>query len=198
MENNKYSFAWKFIIPHVLIVAFFSIIFVFIMNTFGKTTLLDYFSGIGSIASIYGILLTLWQLNKVKEVAQAARDAAMSKAEEIESITAYSSLQREKEMCNSIVSYIKGKQFEAAAIKLDNIREHLIEIKTKLIHSEDDKKNINNIIIDIGNDSVNLRRSWMNSSELDTNKVIEHVNSLSIILAELSSKFKSYNYDREI
>ena len=99
-------------------------------------------------------------------------------------------------MCNSIVSYIKGKQFEAAAIKLDNIREHLIEIKTKLIHSEDDKKNINNIIIDIGNDSVNLRRSWMNSSELDTIKVIEHVNSLSIILAELSSKYKSYNYDR--
>ena len=171
-------------------------IFVLIMNTFGKTTLLDYFSGIGNIASIYGILLTLWQLNKVKEVAQAARDAAMSKAEEIESITTYSSLQREKEMCNSIVSYIKGKQFEAAAIKLDNIREHLIEIKTKLIHSEDDKKNINNIIIDIGNDSVNLRRSWMNSSELDTIKVIEHVNSLSIILAELSSKYKSYNYDR--
>lgn len=196
MENNKYSFAWKFIIPHVLIVAFFLMIFVLIMNTFGKTTFWDYFSGIGSIASIYGILLTLWQLNKVKEVAQAARDAAMSKAEEIESITAYSSLQREKEMCNSIVSYIKGKQFEAAAIKLDNIREHLIEIKTKLIHSEDDKKNINNIIIDIGNDSVNLRRSWMNSSELDTIKVIEHVNSLSIILAELSSKYKSYNYDR--
>ena len=196
MENNKYSFAWKFIIPHVLIVAFFLMIFVLIMNTFGKTTLLDYFSGIGNIASIYGILLTLWQLNKVKEVAQAARDAAMSKAEEIESITTYSSLQREKEMCNSIVSYIKGKQFEAAAIKLDNIREHLIEIKTKLIHSEDDKKNINNIIIDIGNDSVNLRRSWMNSSELDTIKVIEHVNSLSIILAELSSKYKSYNYDR--
>ena len=196
MENNKYSFAWKFIIPHVLIVAFFLMIFVLIMNTFGKTTLLDYFSGIGNIASIYGILLTLWQLNKVKEVAQAARDAAMSKAEEIESITTYSSLQREKEMCNSIVSYIKVKQFEAAAIKLDNIREHLIEIKTKLIHSEDDKKNINNIIIDIGNDSVNLRRSWMNSSELDTIKVIEHVNSLSIILAELSSKYKSYNYDR--
>ena len=83
MENNKYSFAWKFIIPHVLIVAFFLMIFVLIMNTFGKTTLLDYFSGIGNIASIYGILLTLWQLNKVKEVAQAARDAAMSKAEEI-------------------------------------------------------------------------------------------------------------------
>lgn len=166
------------------------------MNTFGKTTLLDYFSGIGSIASIYGILLTLWQLNKVKEVAQAARDAAMSKAEEIESITTYSSLQREKEMCNSIVSYIHGEQFEAAAIKLDNIREHLVEIKTKRTLPEDDIMNINNIINDIGNDCVNMRMHWMKSLELDINKVIEHVNSLSIILAELSSKFKSYNYDR--
>ena len=167
-----------------------STILVITINSSDNSSWLDCFSGVGSISSIYGIVLTLWQLNKVKRVAQAAKDAAMSKTKEIEMLTTYSSLQREKEMCNSIVSYINGKQFEAAAIKLDTIREHLIEIITKQSLYEDDIKIIHNIISDIGNDSVNMRKYWMESFELDTSKVIKHIVSLSNILAELSCKIK--------
>lgn len=190
VPHDNYPFTWKIISLHMIIVGFLSTILVIIINSSDNSSWLDCFSSVGSISSIYGIVLTLWQLNKVKRVAQAAKDAAMSKTKEIEMLTTYSSLQREKEMCNSIVSYINGKQFEAAAIKLDTIREHLIEIITKQSLYEDDIKIIHNIISDIGNDSVNMRKYWMESFELDTCKVIEHIISLSNILAKLFCKIK--------
>ena len=48
MKNDKNPFSWKFIKPHLIIVVILSTIFVIIINTFGKPSCMDYFSGIGT------------------------------------------------------------------------------------------------------------------------------------------------------
>jgi hypothetical protein len=61
---------------------------------------------VGSAASVYAIAITLWQLRQVKRVAQAAKDAALQKSEEIESFLTYADIEKHLEMCYSIFSYV--------------------------------------------------------------------------------------------
>ena len=61
-------------------------------------------------------------------MAQAAKDAALQKSEEIESFLTCADIEKHIEMCNSIYSSINGEQYEAAAMKLDEIRLLLIKM----------------------------------------------------------------------
>lgn len=143
----------------------------------------------GSATSVYAIAITLWQLRQVKRVAQAAKDAALKKSEEIDSFVTYANIERHSEMCDSIVSCVSAGQFEAAAMKIDNIRKLLIEIREKSLPYVD-KRGINKLISDTGNDVVNLRSRWISNTELDTRVVVKHISKVKTELSDISTNFK--------
>lgn len=190
MEESKNEFTWKHVLIHSGIVITISILTGYVINLDACATASDYISGVGSVASIYAIGITLWQLRQVKSVAQAARDAAQNKSKEIVEFTTFAEIARHQEMCSGIVSCIYGEQYEAAAMKLNDIRKLLIEIREKRWDYAD-KSVLNKLISDIGNDSVNLRSRWMSKTELDTKVVLKHINRVSNLLSDLSANLKN-------
>lgn len=197
MEDNQKGFTWKHIFAHTLIIIAISAVVIYVISRDVYASVSDYISGVGSAASVYAIAITLWQLRQVKRVAQAAKDAALQKTEEIESFLTYADIERHIEMCNSIYSCINGEQYEAAAMKLDEMRHLLIEKRERCIGSVD-VATINKVISDIGNDSVNLRNRWISNGELDNKVVFKHINKLSNVLSDIAANIKMYNYDREV
>lgn len=189
MEDNKKGFTWKHILVHTWVIIAISSVIIYVISMDVCATASDYISGVVSAASVYAIAITLWQLRQVKRVAQAAKNAALQKSEEIESFTVYAEIEKHQEMCSSIVSYISGGQYEAAAMKLDIIRKHLIEIREKDWECVD-KTTINKNIIEIGNDSLNLRNRWMANAELDIKVVLKHINEVSNVLSDISANLK--------
>ena len=93
-------------------------------------------------------------------------------------------------MCNSIYSSINGEQYEAAAMKLDEMRHLLIEMRERGFVSVD-VATINKVISDIGNDSVNLRNNWISNGELDNKVVFKHINKLSNVLSDIAANIKN-------
>ena len=150
----------------------------------------DYISGVGSAASVYAIAITLWQLKQVKRVAQAAKDAAQQKMEEIGRFLTYADIEKHIEKCNSIYSSIHGEQYEAAAMKLDEIRHFLIEMRERETGNVD-ASTINKVISDIGNDSVNLRNQLNSNGDLDINVVFVHISNLLNVLSSVAANIKS-------
>lgn len=190
MEDNQKGFTWKHIFAHTLIIIAISAVVIYVISRDVYASVSDYISGVGSAASVYAIAITLWQLRQVKRVAQAAKDAALQKTEEIESFLTYADIERYIEMCNSIYSCINGEQYEAAAMKLDEMRHLLIEKRERCIGSVD-VATINKVISDIGNDSVNLRNRWISNGELDNKVVFKHINKLSNVLSDIAANIKN-------
>lgn len=190
MEDNQKGFTWKHIFAHTLIIISISAVVIYVISRDVYASVSDYISGVGSAASVYAIAITLWQLRQVKRVAQAAKDAALQKTEEIESFLTYADIERHIEMCNLIYSCINGEQYEAAAMKLDEMRHLLIEKRERCIGSVD-VATINKVISDIGNDSVNLRNRWISNGELDNKVVFKHINKLSNVLSDIAANIKN-------
>ena len=189
-NNDSKGMSWMMILVHALIVCVLSGVAIYFISQEVCPSISDYISGVGSVASIYAILITLWQLRQVKKVAQAAKEAAERKSQDIVSFMTFADVERHLEMCKSIAGYISGGQFEAAAMKMDDIRYLLVEIR-KRYEGKIDKRNINKVISEIGNDSVNLRRKWMSNEEIDFNVVLDHVKSVSDVLLGMSVFLKS-------
>jgi len=189
MEDNQQGFTMKHILAHILIIMVISTVVIYAISRDVYAGVSDYISGVGSAASVYAIAITLWQLRQVKRVAQAAKDAALKKSEEIKSFLTYAEIEKHIEMCNSIYSCINGAQYEAAAMKLDEMRHLLIEMRERGTGSVD-VATINEMISDIGNDSVNLRNRWKSNEELDDKVVFKHINKLSNVLSEIAANIK--------
>lgn len=189
MEENKSVFTWNHILLHIGIIITISIVVTLVISKDVCASASDYISGVGSATSVYAIAITLWQLRQVKRVAQAAKDAALKKSEEIDSFVTYANIERHSEMCDSIVSCVSAGQFEAAAMKIDNIRKLLIEIREKSLPYVD-KRGINKLISDTGNDVVNLRSRWMSNTDLDTRVVVKHISKVKTELSDISTNFK--------
>ena len=190
MKESKLEFTWKHVLMHCGIVIAISILTGYVIHQDVCATASDYISGVGSIASIYAIGITLWQLRQVKRVAQAARDAAQKKSEEIAEFTLFAEVARHQEMCSGIVSCIYGEQYEAAAMKMNDIRKLLIEIRERNLERVD-KTVLNKHIIELGNDNVNLQNRWMSNAELDTKVVLKHINKVSNTLSDISANLKN-------
>jgi hypothetical protein len=190
MEEIKQEFTWKHVLIHSGIAIAISALTVYVIYQDVCATTSDYISGVGSVASIYAIGITLWQLRQVKRVAQAAKDAAQKKSEEIVDFTLFAEVASHQEMCSGIVSCIYGEQYEAAAMKMNDIRKLFIEIKEKNWEYVD-KTVLNKLIIELGNDSVNLQNRWMSNTELDTKVVLKHINKVSNTLSDISANLKN-------
>lgn len=190
MEDNQNNFTWKHILVHTLIIIAISTMVIFVISGDVCASTSDYISGVGSAASVYAIAITLWQLKQVKRVAQAAKDAAQQKMEEIGRFLTYADIEKHIEKCNSIYSSIHGEQYEAAAMKLDEIRHFLIEMRERETGNVD-ASTINKVISDIGNDSVNLRNQLNSNGDLDINVVFVHISNLLNVLSSVAANIKS-------
>lgn len=190
MKDNLKGFTWKHIFAHTFIIIAISAVVIYVISGDVCASRSDYISGVGSAASVYAIAITLWQLRQVKRVAQAAKDAAQQKTEEIERFLTYADIEKHIEKCNSIYSSINGEQYEAAAMKLDDIRHFLIEMRERETGNVD-VSTINKVISDIGNDSVNLRNRWVSNGELDNKVVFKHISKLLNVLSSVAANIKS-------
>lgn len=150
-------------------------------------TISDYISGVGSVASLYAIFITLWQFIKKTDELKVAMD---TKTKEISLFLTYADIEKHIEKCKSIYGDINGGQYEAAAMKLDDIRKLLIDMRErKIVFVE--VSVVNKLISDIGSDSVNLRNRWILNGRLDNKIIFKHINELSNVLSDIAANMKS-------
>ena len=92
---------------HIILVIVLSLVVVHIVSLDICPSASDYISGVGSVASVYAILITLWQISQVKRIADETAKAVKGKKEEINQLLSYADVERHVEICNSISPYLK-------------------------------------------------------------------------------------------
>lgn len=83
---------------------------------------------VGSIASILGILITLWQVIDTKRVAAEARDASLSTSRELRNNYYRFALQTARRLFSDIRLLIGHKNWASAALRADDLCDHASQL----------------------------------------------------------------------
>lgn len=154
------------------------------------STTIDYMSGVGSVASIYAILLAFIEFRSAKKSAQETKNAIESKIGEINHLLSYADLEKHIEYCSSISLYLESQQYIAVAIRLEELKKILLEVKNNQSIKEKKDYDIQLMVLRLGSDITAVRDKWKNVVDFDSSKVLEHVNEVSTFLQEISTKLK--------
>ena len=191
MDNsgNK-GFSWLNVIGHLLMVCALVGVAVYYIGKSEHVTNSDYISGVGSVASVYAILIAIWQSRKAQNAAEAAESAANRKSKEIDKFMSFANISRHIEIANSISPFLAAKQYEAAIIKIDQLKELLVELKENRELSSEDRKSAQMNVIKLGSDIFSLRKQLMGYKSLDEDVLIVHISNVNTFLQEISAKLK--------
>lgn len=145
---------------------------------------------IGSIASVQGVFLAFLELRKVKKSA----DAVMEKISEVAKVFSYADVERHIEMCSYVSVCIHSGQYEAAAVRMSDLKKMLTEIKTYNIIPQNRTQNIQDLIRSLGVDIVAIREIKQNNEDVNFHMIQKHVNTTSTFLQEVSAVLKEKVY----
>ena len=145
---------------------------------------------IGSVASVQGVFLAFLELRKVKKSAEAVMD----KISEVAKVFSYADVERHIEMCSYVSVCIQSGQYEAAAVRLSDVKKILTEIKTYHIMPQNRAQNIQDLIRSLGVDIVAVREKIQNNADVDFQMIQKHVNTASTFLQEVSAVLKEKVY----
>ncbi len=181
----------KLVVIHTVTVLLLSGIVAFFINMSNKASVVDYISGVGSVASIYGVLVALWQLRQIKSTADAAKEAAEKKSAELDAFVSFADVNRYIEVAKRIPAYLTYKnQYEAAIIYMEQLKEELIDVKRNQYIDGNDIKLADSYVLKLGTDIGSIRKQIVGVNSLDVEMVITHVSNICTFLQEISSKIK--------
>lgn len=186
----------KIILPNI--VAFVILCAVIIWSFWGNWQ--NMVSCIGSIASVQGMVIALCELHKVKN----STEAAMAKLGEVARLFSYADIERHIEICSYVSLCLQNGQYEAAAIRMTDIKRLLNDIKkSKLItqyrcQNVQELKNVQELIRYIGVDIEAVRGKSRNETGIDLKLIQKHVNNVSTFLQEVSAGIKQSAYVEKV
>lgn len=187
------------IVVHLLFVVILALVTVSFIKKGGGASISDYMSGVGSVASIYGIIIALCQIVKAKNAAEAAEEAAKKKSKEINDFLSFATISRHIEISKSIPSSLSSKQYEAAIIKIEQLKELLVELREYWGLNVDERKTASLHISKLGIDISSIRKQMSGQNILEEGVVVDHIVNTNTFLQEISAKLKKINYDtREV
>lgn len=182
------------IVAHIIIVLFLSIVVALVIHNYASATMEGYISGIGSVASIYAMVLTLHQLGKVKDAADAAKEAVLTKSKEIETLFSLVDIERQIEVIPYIAMCLQSNQNEAAALRMADLKKVLVVIKEMGELSQDSRKRLQGLIRQLGFDIVAVRGNWQKNEKIDLMRIQQNMDCISTYLQEVSAIIKKEAY----
>ncbi len=98
-------------------------------------TLYWWLSLLGSLASLIGLPIAIWQINKTRRAAEAAKDASLETQKAISRNLLLSDVSICVKYIEEIKNFIRYEKYEAAQIRVSDSVSELIQIQEMLISS---------------------------------------------------------------
>jgi len=151
---------------------------------------INYFSIIGTYASIYGIVVGIIQIVSIKENVKLTKIEVFQTVNKIDSIFTISELASSIKLIEEIHAYMLAKKYQMALIRLRDLKKNVIENSYK--HSE-----LNKIIPLITTDINNLMKLVYEETQIKEEIIRENLEKTSTILIKLKTNLNPlYNVNK--
>lgn len=182
---------YKTISIFLLIIGVLGAIIVLLVIPKESQTILNYTSVIGTFASVFGLLIAYLQILALKNTSKSIESAVDNSIYRLNTLLSVSELAKSKKLIEEIQIMLQHDSFEAALIRLKDLKELLIQTKynvdlQKLTNAKEYKYIIINTGIDINTISDFIFKvkdkiskiEIINNLEVTRTKIIEFENEL--------------------
>ena len=155
---------------------------------------------IGSLISIIGLTIAIWQIIQTKKaaidsskMAKAAKKAVSENTTEINKYLSYASVSQCERLVDEIESFIHSKNNDRLFLRLKELKDNLIDIKAnpKIPH-EIIQKDLDKMLLDLESDILSVGKilNAESNNTLDYNLLLNHVEKTKTKLTSISSDLK--------
>jgi len=169
------------------------LVFCLIINTIDAHSA-NIISIIGSVASLAGILVAIYQVWQLSTRTAAVESALNTAKERLAGITIFSDINSHSQFIREIQVYIRSNKHEEALVTYKDLKERLCKL-LGYIEGRDELKDqyetLKMLVGDAGNDVNNLNKIVMKTSSspfMDTVKMVDNLENIKTLLDTTSGK----------
>lgn len=149
-----------------------------------------WFTGIGTLASLIGIIITILQVWKSRKTSEQIKQDVESNTEAIRLFLDIAGLTKMNDEVDLARENIRSCSYDAACVRLAELKRFLWEYKNKV--TGDNVKTISEVITLLGTDIIILAESKRGAG-VDKTELLQHLNKIGDLLSEWSGKLKNEN-----
>lgn len=149
-----------------------------------------WYTGIGTLASVLGILVTIYQVWKNRKTSELIRKDVESNTQAIRLFLDIASLTKMNDEVELARENIRNKSYDVACVRFAELKRFLWEYKSKV--KGDSSKAVSEVITLLGSDIIILTES-KKSAGVDNKELLTHLNKLGDLLSEWSGNLKNEN-----
>lgn len=160
-----------------------------------------YISVIGSLASLFGILVAIGQILSVRSKTDLVESAVEKTRTQIENLSIFTDFNKQSQFINEIQVYIIHKNYDMALHTYKDLKERL-NLMLGYIENRKDLEDFNNqlrrIVDSAGDDVKNLQKVVVGDSqiEIDTSLILNNLENTKTFLDKSSGSLKSKQYEK--
>ena len=188
------------VIIHILIVIFLSFAVVYFIQIDYPARLADYISGVGSVASIYGIVITLWQLHLVKrkteEYQNQVKTEVKNAQDKIKRGLTISTVDNAISYLSEAIGYVQNDQYELLKMRMEYCEIILTEIgKLKECIKSSEEKSYCSKLLKYQDALYAVQMHYKEPSQINTEVVIASLAKMRSELIEIKTNIKQSLYE---
>lgn len=157
---------------------------------------------IGSLISIVGLTIAIWQIIQAKEaainssvMAEKAKEAVATNTKEINKYLSYASVSQCERLVDEIESFLHSKNNDRLLLRLKELKDSLIDIKVNPRISQVVSRRLreyNKLLHDIESDILSVEKASnpSSSAELQYDIIFNHVEKIKTNLTNIASELK--------
>jgi hypothetical protein len=156
----------------------------------GNSSLMNIISIAGFGITLFGFIITIWQVIGAKKMSRSAYLAARSAQAEIKNSIILADMKTAIKLLQEIRNYMRDGKFENARLRLEDLITSMIQLKQLLLNTELQKKDdVNEISIQLRNICNTIEaNTGKPDGKLNIAKINASLSSYSDILGSISSK----------
>lgn len=159
-------------------------------------SLFEWISLIGSIASIVGLPIALYQIYKIKSNTQITNDAIVKTSKEILRTYSIVDIAKYCAIIKLIQNLLNSSKYEIAVYQMRELKEVMIELKElRLLDIGNFKEEMSSHIISIGTDISNLQKQISANKNVKIEIIIDNLDKIARLLNEVQAKLKHQNHE---
>ena len=149
-----------------------------------------WFTGVGTLASVIGIVITLGQVWKSRKTSELIQKDVESNTQAIRLFLDIAGLTKMNDEVELARENIRSNSFDAACVRLAELKRFLWEYKSKV--TGEGVRSISEVITLLGTDIIILTESKRGTG-VDKTELLTHLNKIGDLLSEWSGKLKNEN-----
>lgn len=150
----------------------------------------DWFSLIASVVTIICFIITCFQIKNVKKKTSQINEAVNKKIKQVNVFLSYANVEKYIQLSSSVHISLKEKQYEAAVMKLEELKRILLEMETDGNLKETDKHEIGKLVMNVSIDIEAIRTKWTQNLSYDNDVVTRHIGEITTMLYKISRILK--------